>query len=70
MDSNLGKFVLTNHSAAKSPSRIVSLQTNLRQTSFPTAAGSDPWALITKWNETVVAALNASMPDYAQFNMM
>lgn len=62
--------MLTNHSAAKSPSRVVSLQTTLRQTSFPTSPGSDTWPLISKWNQTIVAALNASAPDYTQFNMM
>ena len=65
--------MLTNHSAAKTPSRVVSVQTNLRVTTFPanmTDPSIDIWNTASTWVAPITTAVAAAVPDYAQYSFL
>lgn len=72
-DSSFNKFVLTNHSAAKAPGRVVSVQTNLRVATFPanmTDPSIDIWNTASTWVAPITTAVAAAVPDYAQYSFL
>jgi hypothetical protein len=71
-DSSFGKFVLANFSASTGASRVVSVQTALRVTSFkfPTNGTEDFLTIAKTWVEPITSAVTATVPDYAQYSFM
>ena len=61
--------MLTNYSATKNPSRVVSVQTSLRITTLP-ADSVDAENAAQAWVGPITTALAAVVPDYAQYSFL